>query len=330
MNKLKTIAVITVPLLIIIISSVVLISRSNSHEDVFVTGIVEASHVDLSSKLAGRIDSVFVREGEEVNKGQVVATLISKELDAKLEQARSVMEAAYQKLQIAVNGARPEEKEMAEKLYLQAKHQYELAETTYGRIMRLYKDSIISSQEKDQIEFQYKAAREQMESAKAKYDLVLKGARNEEVLMADAGYRQAENTFKEVLAYKEELTIVSPMHGEISKKIADPGEIVSAGYPVFTVTDLSDTWVILQLREDQMQKVRKDDNFTAFIPALGNAEYMFYVSYISPVGDFAAWKPTNQKGEFDLKTFEIRLRPKSPVTGLRPGMTVNVKFRGND
>ncbi len=326
MSKVKSILIITIPVVLIIISAAVLISKANKPEDVYITGIVEATHVDVSSKVAGRIDSVYVKEGEQVFKGQIVASIMSKELEAKVEQAKSVMEAAYQKLQMAVNGTRPEEKEMAEKLYQQAKHQYELAENTYNRIMKLYRDSLISVQEKDQIEFQYKAAREQMESAKAKYDMVLKGARNEEILMADASFRQAENTYREVLAYKEELTIVSPLHGEISKKIIDPGEIVSAGYPVFTVTDLKDEWVILQLREDQMSKIKKDAVLKARVPALGNNEYEFYVSYISPVGDYATWKPTNQKGEFDLKTFEIRLRAKSEIPGLRPGMTVNVKL----
>jgi len=326
MNKTKKILIAIIPIIIIIISVTVLISRANKKEDIYITGIVEATHVDVSSKLPGRIDSVMVKEGDQVLKGEIVASIISKEMDAKVEQARSVMDAAYQKLQMAINGARPEEKEMAERLYFQAEHQYDLAENTYRRIMNLYKDSLISTQEKDQIEFQYKAAKEQMESARAKYELVKKGARSEEILMADASHRQAENTFREVLAYKEELTIVSPLTGEISKRIIDPGEIVSAGYPVFTVTDLNDIWVVLQIREDLLSKFKKDAIFTALVPALGKTEFEFVVSYISPVGDFATWKPTNQKGEFDLKTFEVRLRPKSKIDGFRPGMTVNVKI----
>jgi HlyD family secretion protein len=326
MYKIKKILIISVPIIIILISVGILLSRSNKIEDVYVTGIVEATHVDISSKVPGRIDSVMVKEGDQVTKGQIVAIIVSKEMDAKLEQVRSVMEAAYQKLQMAVNGARPEEKEMAERLYFQAEHQYDLADNTYRRILNLYRDSLISTQEKEQIEFQYKAAKEQMETARAKYELVKKGARNEEVLMADAGYRQAENTFREVLAYKEELTITSPLAGEVSKRIVDPGEILSAGYPVFTVTDLNDVWVVLQVRENQMSKIKKDAIFKALIPALGNTEFEFYVSYISAVGDYATWKPTNQKGEYDLKTFEVRFRSRSTIQGLRPGMTVNIKM----
>lgn len=327
MNKIKKLLVIIIPLVLIIVSVGVLMSRSQKDEVLYITGIVEAAHIDISSKVPGRVDSVLVNEGEKVQKGQIVALILSKEMDAKLEQTKSVMEGAYQKLQLAVNGARPEEKEMAERLFFQAEHQYELAELTYKRIMNLFKDSLISIQEKDQIEFQYRAAKEQMETARAKYEMVKKGARNEEVLMADAGYRQAENVYREVLAYKEELTLISPLAGEVSKRIVDPGEILSAGYPVFTVTDLNDIWVVVQIRENQMTKIKKDSSFNALIPALGNEEFEFYVSYISPVGDYATWKPTNQKGEFDLKTFEVRFRPKRKIDGLRPGMTVNVRLK---
>ena len=44
------------------------------------------------------------------------------------------------------------------------------------------------------------------------------------------------------------------------------------------------------------------------------------------MGDFANWRPTNQKGEFDVKTFQVRLRSKEKIDGLRPGMTVNIQI----
>ena len=164
-----------------------------------------------------------------------------------------------------------------------------------------------------------------MDAAKSKYELVLKGARNEEIMMAEANFRQAESAFREVLAYDDELTIFSPGDGEINKKVIDAGEIVSAGYPIFTVLDLYDTWIVLQIREDKMSRFQKDSVFKGVVPALDNKEFEFAVTYIAPMGEFATWKPTNQKGEFDLKTFEIRLRPKNKINGLRPGMTVNIK-----
>ncbi|HOP49919.1 MAG TPA: efflux RND transporter periplasmic adaptor subunit [Ignavibacteriales bacterium] len=305
----------------------ILIKNLTNENDIVISGLVEVSDVDVASKIPGRIDTIYVKEGDYVQKGQLLATIISKELDAKLEQAKGVMEAAKAKAQMAHNGARKEEKEATQKLYEQAKAQFEFAEKTYKRIMKLYQEGLVSSQDKDQIEFQYKAAQEQMYAAKAKLDLVNSGARREEIEAADALYYQAQNTYNEVLAYKNELNIYAPLSGEVYKKIIDQGEVVNSGYPIFNIIDLNDIWVTIQVKEDLMKYIQKGKRFKGLIPALDNREEEFYVSYIAPMADFATWKPTNQKGEFDLKTFEIKLKPINKIEGFRPGMTVNIKLQ---
>ncbi len=327
MKKNKSIIILSVPVIIAVIAIVVLIANASSPEENFITGIIETTDVDVASKIPGRIDTIFVSEGDMVKKGQVLARLESKELDAKLEQARGMMNAAKSKMDMAHNGARPEEKAAVEKLYFQSKHQFELAEKTWTRIQSLYNDKVISTQEKDQVEFQYKAAKEQMDAAKAKYEMVIKGARYEEINGADALFYQAQSGFNEAMAYHQELELIAPITGEVSKKITDAGEIIASGYPLFTISDLNDNWVVLQIKEDQMAEIKKGKKFTGIVPALGNLKVDFYVSYISSMADFASWKPTHQKGEFDIKTFEVRLRPATPVDGLRAGMTVNVTLK---
>ena len=287
-----------------------------------ITGIVETTHIDVASKIPGRVDSIFVHEGESVVRGQVLATLESKEMDAKVGQARSLMEAARQKMEMAVHGARPEEKEATENLYNQAKAQYELAEKTWKRVDRVFRDSLISFQERDQVEFQFQAAKEQMDAARAKYEMVLKGVRSEEVAGAVALYHQAENGYKEALAYQKELRLLSPIDGEVSKKIMDEGEIVASGYPVLTITKPTDLWVVIQVKEDLMKPLTMGTTLKGRVRAIEQEEQVFQVTYIAPMADFATWKPTNQKGDFDVKTFEVHLRSKTPIQGLRAGMTV--------
>jgi HlyD family secretion protein len=322
----KSYLILLIPVVLAAAGIIVLVITSFSKTPVIIGGIVEASEVDVASKIPGRVDSIFVNEGDKVFKGEILAKLGSKEMDAKVDEAKGMMDAAKYKFEMAENGARPEEKDAVKNLYLQAKHQYEFADKTWNRMFKLYQDGLISAQEKDQFEFQYKAAKEQMDAAKAKYDMVLKGARYEEIEAAKSIYYQAQSGYKEALAYKDELTLKSPINGELEKKIVDAGEVISSGYPIFTVLDLNDIWVTLQLKETQMANVRKGNSYIGTIPALGNKSAEFEVTYISPMGDFSTWKPTNQKGEFDIKTFEVRLRSKSPIDGLRPGMTVNIKL----
>lgn len=323
MDKKKIILVF--PIIIFVIAIIFIIVKNVTPEEKFITGMVEVADVDVASKIPGRIDKIFVKEGDNVKKGQLLAVIVSKELEAKLEQAKGVMDAAKAKANMAHTGARKEEKEAAQKLYEQAKAQFEFAEKTYNRIVKLFKEGLVSQQDKDQIEFQYKAAQDQMYAAKAKLDLVNSGARKEEIEAADALYYQAQNTYNEVLAYKNELNIYAPIDGEIYKKIIDEGEIVNSGYPIFNIINLEDIWVTIQLREDMLTNIKKGMKFKGFVPAL-NKEYDFEVYYIAPMADFATWKPTNQKGEFDLKTFEVKLKPVYKIDGLRPGMSVNIKL----
>jgi len=318
--------VIFVPIIIVVAAVTMLIISAIIPDKEIVTGMVEVDEIDVASKIPGRIDSLFVREGDMVTKGQILAKLQSKEIDAKVEQARGAMEAARAKLDMATKGARSEEKEAVEKQYMQTVHQYELAEKTFNRIQKVYTDSVISTQERDRVEFQYLAAREQMEAASAKYQMVLKGAREEEIRGARGLFHQAENAYAEAKAYQEETELVSPINGQISNKIASAGEMAAAGYPLFTVINPDDVWIVVQLREDKIEHVRMGGTARAVIPALGKEKHDVQVTYISAMADFATWKATNQKGDFDLKTFEIHLRPEKPIPGLRSGMTARVTF----
>ncbi|HEY9189115.1 MAG TPA: efflux RND transporter periplasmic adaptor subunit [Ignavibacteria bacterium] len=318
--------VLIIPLSVAIIAIAILLFRAFNPSKEYITGVVETTEIDVASKIPGRIDSVFVSEGDKVEKGQILATLESKEINAKVEQARGAMMAAQARMIMAKNGARPEEKEAVEKQYLAAKHQFELADKTFGRIQQVFKDSVISVQEKDQVEFQFKAAKEQLEAAYAKYKMVIKGARYEDIDAAEGIFHQAMNALNEALAYQAETKLISPIKGEVFKRVSDPGEIIGSGYPIFTLIDPNDVWVVIQLREDKMTKFKKDMIINGIIPALGNSEYKFKITYIAAMADFATWKATNQKGDFDLKTFELHLRPIKPIDGLRAGMTVRFEL----
>lgn len=323
MKNLKYLLIFLLPVTLIVAGLIILDTGEKEARKTVISGMAEARDIDVASKIAGRITSVYFEEGAEVKAGDVLATITSRELDAKLEQAENLRNAAKAKYDMALNGARTEEKSATEKVYLQAKHQFDLASKTWDRMQKLYSEQLISAQERDVAEFQYKAAQEQMLAAGAKLDLVMAGARIEEKEMAKSSFMQAESGVKEVMAYQDELTIKAPVSGELKKKIIDAGEIAAAGYPVFTIVDLSDVWVTLQVKETMMDRFEKGKTIRGKVPGLGNREYEFDVFYISPMGEFANWKPTNQKSDFDVKTFEIRLRPKDRSIKIKPGMTVN-------
>lgn len=316
--------ILSLPVLILIIALSFLVFSKANDEYIEMNGIIETTEVDVASKIPGRIDSIFVDKGDFVKKGDIIAKLESKEMVAKVEQTKGMMEAAKSKLEMVRNGARIEEKTQVEKLYNQAKEQFAYAEKTYKRFKQLYDDGVISAQEYDGMLFKYNSAKEQMDAAKAKYDMVMKGARYEELEAVEALYHQAENGYNEAMAYFKELEIKAPVDGEISNRISDPGEVIASGYPLFTIIRPEESYVLLQVREDMLDVFKKGETFVGKIPALNNLETKFKVTYIASMADFATWRPTNQKGDFDLKTFEIHLKSDKPIKDLRPGMTVKL------
>lgn len=321
----KSYIVLIIPVILIITALVFWVSGMNE-KDNYKIGIVEIDEVDVASKIPGRIDKLLVNEGEQVTKGQVLARFESKEIKAKIGQAKGAMEAAKSKLEMVNKGAREEEKIAVEKLFMQAKHQFEFVSKTRDRFSNLLKDSVISQQEFDEMDFKYKAAKAQMEAAEAKYKMVLKGARDEEKKGAQGLYQQAQNAYNEALSYYEELELKAPITGEVSNLIADEGEIIASGYPVFTIINPKEYYVVLQVREDELGKFKMGKYFEGIISALDDKSSEFRVTYISPMAEFATWKPTNQKGEFDLKTFEVHLKSDKPIKNIRPGMTVKINL----
>ena len=132
---------------------------------------------------------------------------------------------------------------------------------------------------------------------------------------------QAKGANAEVDAYLEETKIRTPISGEVSLKLAEEGEVVGSGMPIIAVTDLNDSWAVFHLREDYLKNVSKGKKFNLQIPALDKIVEM-EVSYIASVGDYATWRSSKESAGFDLKTFEVRMRPTRKIENLRPGMSV--------
>lgn len=290
-------------------------------EPEIVQGEVDATQIDVSPKIPGRVASLEVRQGDSVVPGQLLATLDSPEIRAKLRQASAARDAAKAQRDKAYRGAREEEIRAAQELWTRAEAAAELARKTFDRVRRLHEDGVLPIQKRDEAEAQWKASRAAADAAKAAYDMAVRGARIEDKEAAAALVDQASGAIDEVESFLAETRLTAPVAGEVVDLVVDPGELVAPGYPVLTLVDLSDIWVTFHLREDRLSRIRMGDLLDVRIPALGNRTIEVRISYLSPLGDFATWRATNASGDFDLKTFEVRARPTEPVQGLRPGMS---------
>ncbi len=287
-----------------------------------VQGMADADNVNVAAKVTARLQQLHVREGDRVKAGQVLFDLDSPEVAAKERQADAVVAAAAAMASKAEEGARSEDIRAAEANWKRAQAGAELATSTFRRLDNLYAEGVVSRQKRDEAQAQARSANELTRAARAQYDLALAGARVQDKEAALAQVRQAEGAKAEVDAARQETQGRAPLAGEVGKRMADIGELVPAGYPVFTLVDIDHMWVALNLREDQMNGLKPGSRLQGTIPALQDRSAAFEVYFINPAGDYATWRSTRQSSGYDVRSFEVRARPQQAIEGFRPGMSV--------
>ena len=311
---------------VVIIVSVVLISwYLRKTTPMLIQGTVECTTYKASSKVPGRIDDMKVEQGDRVEKGQLLYTLSTPELEAKLQQAEAVKSAAAALDQAAIAGARIQQIEAAMNMWEKAQAGLELARKTYDRVKNLYDQGVVPEQKLDEASANYKAMEATALAAKAQYDLASDGARKEDKEAAAARVRQAEGAVSEVESYIGDAMVYAPVTGEVSTIIAEQGELVGSGYPVVAILDLTDLWVTFNIKETMLPGITMGMHMTGYVPAL-DADVEFEVTYIAPQADFATWAATRTQGGFDIRTFAIKAKPVSRVENMRPGMSVLVDW----
>ncbi len=288
-------------------------------------GQVEAEQYNVSSKVAGRVDQVLVRKGDLIQKGQLVFTILSPEITAKLAQAVAGRDAADALAKEANRGARKQQIVAAQDQWKQAQAAADLMEKTFQRIDSLYADGVVSQQKRDEAYTQFQTARFAANGAYQMFKMAEEGARDETIQAAEGKARMAAGAVEEVEVYAAETRIESWHDGEVSQVLLQTGEIAPQGFPVVTIIDMNDAWVVFHVREDRLAEFQKETEFSASIPALGNGRYRFRVNHVAVMGDFAIWRATNSTKGFDMRSFEVEARPIEQIKGLRAGMSVLVE-----
>lgn len=295
---------------------------SKSKKQVY--GQVETDEVDVASRVASRIRRVAVKTGQKVKAGDLLVEFEDDVIAAKRKQALAMIDAAESKKNIANDAVRPEEKEQLQAATEAARRQMVFAKSSLTRARQALKEGAISQQNLDEVEFKYSAAVENYNAMAAKQRMAKAGARPEERAGAEALVNQAQNALAEVDAYVKDMSLVAPIDGEVFQILSHEGELVPAGYPVVTLLKLPEVWVTFNIPETRLKEFPMNGKVKVAVPATG-ATVDGNVFYLAPMAGFANRSTTQDRGTFDLKTFEVRVSlPGDRVAELRPGMTAVV------
>jgi HlyD family secretion protein len=188
-------------------------------------GRLEAIHIDMATKLAGRIEAVLVREGDFVEVGQVVARMDTSVLHAQLLEAQAQL--AKARTAVATASA----------VVAQRTSELALADSVLKRSEQLVVGGFVSSQKLD-------TDRSQLQVAKA--TLI---ASQSQAAEARSSVNAAEATVKRIGADIDDSVLRSPTAGRVQYRLAEPGEVLPAGGKVVSVLNLADVYMTVFLPE---------------------------------------------------------------------------------
>ncbi|NUU68512.1 efflux RND transporter periplasmic adaptor subunit [Enterobacteriaceae bacterium BIT-l23] len=309
----------TLLLVVIVIALAVLFRAQN--QDLLLQGEVDAPEVIVTSKAKGRVVERLVERGDDVKAGQLLMKLDAPEIIAQLRAAEAARDQAKAQLDQSMNGTREENIRNLKATLDEAEADYRNAQATLNRNQKVAAQGYISAQDLQDLRNARDTAWQKVQGAKANLDEGIHGDRIEQRAAYAAQLRQAEQELLEVKVQADDLNVTAPVDGEVGPIPSEVGELLNASSPLLTLVRQPQAYFVFNLREDILAHVRKGDKVKLRIPALNNQIIEAEVHYIAPLGDYSTKRATRATGDFDLKTFEVRLWPTQPVQGLRQGMS---------
>ena len=289
-----------------------------------ITGEVDASEYRVSNKVPGRIDTLYVHEGDRVKAGDTLAHICSPQVEAKMMQAEAVKNAASAQSRKAKGGARDQQKQMAYQVWQKAKAAVEVYKKSYDRVKGLYEKGVVSAQKYDEVEAQYKVAQADCAAAEQQYLMAQEGAQQEDIAAAAALVNQAGGAVAEVQSYLDDSYLIAPSDGEVVEIFAKLGDLIGTGSPVMSILNMDDSWMFFAVREDLLNNINTGDTLQVRLPALGQEAYPCQVRRVQAMASYATWRATKTNGQYDVKSFDVKVVRLQHIDGLRPGMTAIV------
>jgi HlyD family secretion protein len=329
------------------------------------SGTVEARNIRVGSKVGGRIDKVLVREGDTVAAGQVLMTFDDKELLASLEQSRANAEKAQR-------GYRPEEIAEARAAAQQAKADYEMRKNGYRRediaaaqadvdraaadetrtrldfqrYDALARKDLVSKQQRDTSEANWKVAVAQKENAQHKLDELRRGYRPEEIASAEARYLQTKATLEKLqrgnrredvnaaqaaFAYDEarfrEHEVRAPTAATVEVLDVRPGDLISPNTPVATLLERDQIYVRIYIPETQISSVRVGQKAQVTVDSAGKQVFDGVVEQINQQAEFLP-RNVQTREERVHQVFGVKIRIDDSSHRVLAGMAADVKLAG--
>lgn len=300
--------------------------QESAPPDIVLYGNIDIREADLAFNLAGRIESMLVEEGDEVESGQLLATLEDDIYQAEVEAAKARAGAQRAVLDRLLAGSRPEEIGEARANVRAIEADLEDARANLRRTEKLAKDDFASLQKLDADRARVNRIEAQLKAAEQALSLVVQGPRKEDIAEARALLKADDAELalaQRRLAYTE---LHAKGRGVVKTRIVEPGAVVLAHASVYTIALSDPVWVRTYVSEPDLGRIQPGMTARVLTDSAPDKPYQGWVGFVSPVAEFTPKTVETREVRTSL-VYRLRVYVKNPDNGLRQGMPVTVRLR---
>lgn len=276
-------------------------------------GRIEAVEIDISTKSPGRIRQILADEGDFVNAGDVLAQMDTDQAESQRRQAEAQLRRAEISIETARSlvAQREAEQKAAAAIIAQREAQLDAAQRRLVRSQQLSESRTVSQQILDDDRANARGVEAAVSAAKAQLAATEAGisAAKAQVVDAEAAVDAAKAAISTIAVEINDATLKAPKPGRVQYRVAQPGEVISAGGRVLNLVDLSDVYMTFFLPTAQAGQVAIGAEARIVLDA---APQFVIPAKISFVADVAQFTPKSVETEEERQKLVFRVKAKIP------------------
>lgn len=291
-------------------------------------GNVDIREVELAFRVAGRLQSMRYDEGDSVTAGEVVAELDAGPYRDALQVAEARVAQAGAQVEKFKAGTRPQDIARAQAGVSQAQAAYDNAESDYKRVSGLLETGASSVKARDAAQARRDEARAGLDSAREALALAQEGFRSEDIAAAVADLAAAQAQQAIVATQLDDTRLVAPSKGTLISRIREPGAMLNAGMPVYSLSLRDPIYVRAYVDEPNLGRLAPGAHVRVTTDS-SDKVYDGQVGFISPRAEFTPRSVETTELRTDL-VYRLRIVIDKGDEGLRQGMPVTVHVSLDD
>ncbi len=298
----------------------------NKHDETLTLyGNVDIRTVNLSFRVAGRLSSLSVDEGDSVKAGMIVAKLDPAPYLNALNEAFSAVKTAQAQLDLLQAGYREEEIAQARSTVNQRQEAFIYAENFYKRLQRLWPSGAVSADDLDNARTTRNQAQAALELAKHQLDQYQNGNRKQQIDQAKGNLAQARASADQASLNLMDTDLRAPANGVILTRVVEPGTMLAAGDTVLNLSLVRPVWIRAYVDELNLHRAIPGAPVQIFTDARPEKPYSGKIGFVANTAEFTPKSVETPQLRTDL-VYRLRIIVNDPDDALRQGMPVTLRF----